>query len=88
MRGLPNTSDESPVAINSSSLYKFNCTCANASISKGSTLFPTTINPVAVSSQIKSPRVKFGNQSLYLASGISMPAAISVLRIIVCKSAS
>ena len=45
-----------------SSLYKFKCTLANASLSSPSTGHPTTTSPVAVLSDIKSDKVKFGNQ--------------------------
>lgn len=64
------------MAMHLSSLYKFKCTLANASLSSPSTGSPTTTSPVAVLSDIKSDKVKFGNQFLYLASGISMPGAI------------
>mgnify|MGYP006977765562 CR=1 FL=1 len=42
-----------------SSLYKFKCTLANASLSSPSTGLPTTTSPVAVLSDIKSDKVKF-----------------------------
>lgn len=49
-----------------------------ASVSLSELFSPTTTSPVAVLSDIKSDKVKFGNQFLYLASGISMPGAIRV----------